>query len=239
MNPFNYGVKLGTAATANPYWILRNGEGDNKNSLENTQFMLNFNPRYEINKYFTLGDRFSYVMNKASERYYLPYDGTPVKFVEGLGNIRSAVKSQSSRENIITNNLYLSFNKNFGAHHLDALAGFRLNSYSFSDSYAAGYNNSNDKMPNMSYGLSYKTYGGDNDNWIDLSYYLTAAYNYKNRYFVNGGVTTQASSRFGKDTKEGIKMFGVKWGLFPSVQAAWLISSEPWFKSDMVNYLKL
>ena len=201
--------------------------------------MLNFNPRYEINKYFTLGDRFSYVMNKASERYYLPYDGTPVKFVEGLGNIRSAVKSQSSRENIITNNLYLSFNKNFGAHHLDALAGFRLNSYSFSDSYAAGYNNSNDKMPNMSYGLSYKTYGGDNDNWIDLSYYLTAAYNYKNRYFVNGGVTTQASSRFGKDTQEGIKMFGVKWGLFPSVQAAWLISSEPWFKSDMVNYLKL
>ena len=239
MNPFNYGVKLGTAATANPYWILRNGEGDNKNSLENTQFMLNFNPRYEINKYFTLGDRFSYAMNKASERYYLPYDGTPVKFVEGLGNIRSAVKSQSSRENIITNNLYLSFNKNFGAHHLDALAGFRLNSYSFSDSYAAGYNNSNDKMPNMSYGLSYKTYGGDNDNWIDLSYYLTAAYNYKNRYFVNGGVTTQASSRFGKDTQEGIKMFGVKWGLFPSVQAAWLISSEPWFKSDMVNYLKL
>ena len=34
-------------------------------------------------------------------------------------------------------------------------------------------------------------------------------------------------------------MCGVSWGFFPSVQAAWLISSEPWFKIKPVNMLKL
>ena len=178
-------------------------------------------------------------MNSTSEKYYLPYDGTPSKFVEGMGNISSTVKSQSSTENEISNNLYISFKKNFGAHNLSAMGGFRLNSFNYSDSYLRGYNNSNDKMPNFAYSLQYKQYGGDNDSWVDLSYYLTAAYNYMNRYFVNGTLSTQASSRFGKDTEEGIKMFGVKWGLFPSLQAAWLVSSEPWFKADFVNYLKL
>lgn len=238
-NPFKFGVNYGTPATANPYWILRNGDGNNKNYQEQTHFTLNFNPRYEINKYWTVGDRFSYVMNSTSEKYYLPYDGTPSKFVEGMGNISSTVKSQSSTENEISNNLYISFKKNFGAHNLSAMGGFRLNSFNYSDSYLRGYNNSNDKMPNFAYSLQYKQYGGDNDSWVDLSYYLTAAYNYMNRYFVNGTLSTQASSRFGKDTEEGIKMFGVKWGLFPSLQAAWLVSSEPWFKADFVNYLKL
>ena len=175
-NPFRFSTGYGTPALANPFWILTNGDGDNKNYQEQTQFTLNFNPRYEINEYFTLGDRFSYILNSTSEKYYLPWDGTPSKFVEGLGTIRSAVRSQSSTENEISNNLYLSFKKNFGAHNLKALAGFRLNSFSYSDSYLSGYNNSNDKMPNMSLSLAYLTYGGDNDKWLDLSYYLHAGY---------------------------------------------------------------
>jgi hypothetical protein len=35
-------------------------------------------------------------------------------------------------------------------------------------------------------------------------------------------------------------MFGVSWGLFPSLQLGWLISSEPWFRTlKGVNYMKL
>jgi hypothetical protein len=49
----------------------------------------------------------------------------------------------------------------------------------------------------------------------------------------------ESSSRFGSETVEGVKLAGVNWGLFPSVQAAWVISSEPWFKASFVDYLKL
>ena len=49
----------------------------------------------------------------------------------------------------------------------------------------------------------------------------------------------QASSLFGPDAKDGFKMCGVSWGMFPSVTGSWVISSEPWFnKNRYINYLK-
>lgn len=238
-NPFRFGENYGTAALANPYWILQNGQGDNKNFHEQTQFTLNVNPRYTIKPWLTVGDRFSYIMNRTSELYYMPNDGTPQKFVEGLGNVTSAVKSQFGDESTIYNNLYVHFKKNFGAHNLEAIGGFRVNSYNYSDSYASGYNNSSDKMPNLSYSLQYLTYGGTNDRWLNMAYYLDAQYNYLNRYFVDATLSTESSSRFGKNASEGLKLFGVRWALFPALRAAWLISSEPWFNVKPVNYLKL
>ena len=238
-NPFRFGVDYGTDATANPYWILRNGDGDNKNFQEQSQFAVNFNPRYQINANLQLADRFSYGVNRTSEMYYMPYDGTPHKYAEGIGTISSVVRTLYGDESTVFNNLYLTFDKKFAAHTLKAVGGFRLASYNFSNSYISAYNNTNDKMPNMSPSLQYHTYGGANDKWINLAYYVDAAYNYKNKYYLNGTLTAESSSRFGKNTKDGIKLFGVKWGLFPSLQAAWLVSSEPWFNVPAINFLKL
>lgn len=238
-NPFVFGTNYGTDPLANPYWILANGEGDNKNYQEQTQFNLNINPRYQITPNLQIADRFSYALNRTSELYYLPYNGTPSKFAEGIGSISSAVKSQFADENTVFNNLYITYDKKFAAHSVHATGGFRLASYNYSMSHAAGYNNQNDKMPNLTTSLDYLTYGGDNDKWLNMAYYLDAAYNYKNRYYVNGTLTAESSSRFGKNTDEGIKLFGVNWGLFPSLQAAWLITSEDWFKVPAINYLKL
>ena len=120
-----------------------------------------------------------------------------------------------------------------------AVGGFRIASYTFTNSFIRGYNNSNDKMPNMSTSLNPRSYGGAVDRWTNLAYYLNAEYNYKNRYFLQASTTMETSSRFGHNAKEGIKLGGVKWGLFPSVQAGWLISSESWFKVKPINYLKL
>lgn len=238
-NPFRFSEDYGTDALANPYWILHNGEGNNKNYQEQTQFSLNVNPRYQLTPWLQIGDRFSYGINRVSELYYLPYDGTPSKFAEGIGTISSVVKSQFADETTVFNNLYASFDKKFGAHSVKATAGFRLASYGYSMSYVSGYNNTNDKMPNVSESLQYLTYGGTKDNWMNLAYYLDASYIYKNRYYINGTFTAEASSRFGENTKEGVKLFGTNWGLFPSLQAGWLISSEPWFDVPVVNFLKI
>lgn len=238
-NPFRFSVGLGTDPMANPYWILRNGEGTNKNYQEQTQFNLNVNPRYQVNSWLQIADRFSYALNRVSELYYLPYDGTPSKYAEGIGTISSAVKSQFADETSVFNNLYASFDKKFAAHSVKATAGFRLASYGYKQSFVTGYNNTNDKTPNLSTSLNYISYGGTNDEWLNLAYYLDASYNYKNRYYLNGTLTAESSSRFGQNTKEGVKLFGVNWGLFPSLQAAWLISSEPWFDAPVVNFLKV
>lgn len=238
-NPFRFAEDFGYSGFANPYWILANGQGDNKNFLEQTQFAVNVAPKYTINRYLTVSDRFSYIMNRNSEKYYLPNDGTPVIDVEGLGDVQSVNKSQFSKETSVFNDFRVEWERQFGAHYINLIGGFRLTSFSYKSSNLTGYNNDQDKMPNFSYSLDYKSYGGVSDSWINLAYYLNGDYNYKNKYFLNAGVTMEASSRFGTQTAEGIKLAGVKWGVFPSAQLGWLISSEPWFKVNGINYLKL
>lgn len=238
-NPFLFAQSYDAEALANPYWILANGSGDNKNFQEQTQFGLNIRPEYRINANWTISDRFSYLLNRTSEKYYLPVNGTPEKFVEGLGTVSSSVKSQFGKETTVYNDFRVDWKKQMAAHFLNVFGGFRISNYTYSDSYVFGYNNTNDKMPNLSYDASYLTYGGSNDTWRNLAYYLNGDYNFKNRYFVNATLTLESSSRFGHHTDDGLKLFGVKWGVFPSLQAAWVISSEEWFKAPAINYLKL
>lgn len=238
-NPFRFAEGYGFSGLVNPYWVLQNGKGNNKNYQEQTQFNLNIAPRYQVNKYLVLQDRFSYILNRSNEKYYLPKNGTPKKEVEGLGDVQSVIRSQFGKETTLFNDFSANYTRNFGAHYLNVLAGFRLASYSYTDNRVSGYNNDNDKMPNMSYGLQYKSYGGTSDDWVNLSYYLHANYNYRNLYFVDFATTLESSSRFGKQASEGLKLAGVKWGVFPSIQAGWLISNEEWFDFAPVNYLKL
>lgn len=238
-NPLAFAQSFGYEGLVNPYWIIQNGKGNNKNYQEQTQFNLNIAPKYQINRYLYVEDRFSYILNRSNEKYYLPYNGTPEKEVEGLGGVNSVVKSQFGKETTLFNDLHVNWARHYGAHYINLLGGFRYSSYTYSDSHLTGYNNDNDKMPNFKYGLQYKTYGGTKDKWTDLEYYLNAAYNYRNTYFLNFAMAMETSSRFGKETDEGLKLFGVEWGIFPSIQAGWIVSNEKWFNVPAINYLKL
>lgn len=238
-NPFLFAENYDSYALANPYWILMNGKGNDKNYLEQSQFLLNVAPKYQVNRNLSFSDRFSYLLNRTSEKYYLPYNGTPYRFIDGLGSISSSIKSQYGKETTVFNDFRAEWKKQMGAHYLDVIAGMRATNYSYNNSYVSGYNNTNDKLPNISYSLSYITYGGTNDTWTNLAYYASADYNYLNKYFANVMLSAESSSRFGKEADEGVKLFGVRWGLFPAIQAGWLISSEDWFRAPWVNSLKL
>ncbi|MBF1076930.1 MAG: TonB-dependent receptor, partial [Prevotellaceae bacterium] len=238
-NPLTFASQFGYPGLANPYWILENGEGNNKNNQEQTQFLLNVAPKYKINDYWTLSNRFAYTLNRSNEKYYMPRNGTPRKSVKGLGDVQSVAASQFGKETTLFNDFRIDWKRNYGKHQFDVFGGFRFASYSYSDSYSRGYNNDNDKMPDIRYSLQYIGEGGVNDRWINLSYYANADYNYMNRYFLKLSGSAESSSRFGREADGGIKVAGVKWGLFPSVQAGWVLSNENWFKVSAIDYAKL
>lgn len=238
-NPFRFATAFGYEGLANPYWVLENGQGDNKNYQEQTQFLLNVAPKYKPNKYITITDRFSYVLNRSNEKYFMPQNGTPVKAVENLGDVQSVIASQFAKETMITNDFRVDWKRNFGKHDLNIFGGMRLANYSYSNSNVSGYNNSNDKMPNLAYSLQYLSYGGTNDTWTNLSYYFNADYNFMNRYFAKFIMSAEASSRFGKEAKGGMNVAGVAWGMFPSIQAGWVMSNENWFNVKWIDFLQL
>nr|WP_315401507.1 SusC/RagA family TonB-linked outer membrane protein [uncultured Sphingobacterium sp.] len=64
-----------------------------------------------------------------------------------------------------------------------------------------------------------------------LSYMGQVSYDYKSKYIVNASWRADASSRFGKDTK---------WGYFPAISGAWIVSDENFLKNtSWINLLKL
>ncbi len=72
--------------------------------------------------------------------------------------------------------------------------------------------------------------GGSFTEFRFAGYFLRAAYNYDERYFVNVVGRYDGSSRFGSETR---------WGFFPSISGAWRISDENFFNVDVIDELRL
>lgn len=241
-NPFGFASSYGTnTALANPYWILENGEAANKNSQEVTQFNLNIMPKWEINSHLTLTNRFAYQLNRSNEKYFLPEAGTPKYNLEGFGDVTSVIKSLFSKETSIYEDFRIDWKNVYGGiHDINVFGGMRFTSNSFSDSRMSGYNAGNDKMPDFRNSNAFRSVPGIQNQWKNLAYYLQADYNYKHIYYLQATVSAETSSRFGKEAAGGLRMCGVSWGMFPSIQAGWVLTNEKWFrKSNAINYLKL
>lgn len=224
----------------NPTAILANGSGDNKNRAENTYFNIRLVPTLKLSRDLRLTEDLSYTLNRNAQRYHRPYNGVPSFTVDGMGTVTSMAASLFSKENNFVSDTRLDWSHIFGAHTLAAFAGFRYNTFSFNGSdLSTQYNGeTSDKNPTLST-EPYPGVDGSNDKWKYLQWYANVDYNYMNRYFVTLSLSAESNSRFG-DKADGLKMFGVQWALFPSVQLGWVMTNESWFpKNSGINYLRL
>ena len=236
------GMFQGRGRLANPASILEFGDGNNRNSLGNRLIVFAITPKYEFNKHLTLSEHFALSLVNTNENYYLPIQGTPTFIVDGLDEtsvLNNLVMSQASSLTAIQSDTRLAWKNQFGAHQLGVMGGLRYLNSAYKLTSQSGYNTPNDKAPKMNSSLSFKDTGGANDKTSDIIWYALGNYNYAQRYYLNAGISAHASSRFGTEA-EGLKMAGVVWGLFPSVEGSWVISNEEWFSSlKPVNYLRL
>lgn len=127
----------------------------------------------------------------------------------------------------------LNYNKTFNEKHsiiLTAMQSFQYDKQ-LSDS-ITGYNLPTDDIKVIQ-GVAQKDLYA-NSNFMEsglLSYMGQISYDYKSKYIVNASWRADASSRFGKDTK---------WGYFPAVSAAWVVSDENFLKNtSWINLFKL
>ena len=231
-----------TAGIANPAAIIENGEAKNKNHTDLTTIGLTVAPTWQPTKNFSLTEKFSYNMQSFDESYYTPIVGMPDFNPVGSGStVQHTKKSLFTKHNAIFSDTYVDWNIPLGAHRLDVYGGMRYMSDSYHSSYLSGYDTGNDKTPNTSTSMLYKTSTGTDTNWKSMAYYANLTYNYKETYYVDGAFAFETSSRFGKDADAGLGLFGVRWGFFPSIQGAWVISNEKWFPTsdNGINFLKV
>ena len=234
----------GNYSLANPVALIHNGAGERKNRNENTFFNVTITPTWQISNDWKISSHFSYYLNRNSQAYYRPNLGLPSFAIENLGTVYSKTASIFSKETNILSNTHIDWNKKFGAHTVAATGGFRFNYFSYDNSdLATEYSTKgeDDKNPKMATGDDvYSTVTGADDVWKNVQWYLSGDYNYMNKYFATVSVLAEANSRFGSNAKGGVKAFGTKWAIFPSVQLGWVLTNEKWFpKNAGINYLRL
>lgn len=126
-------------------------------------------------------------------------------------------------------NQYLTFNKMFGKHSVQALLA-----YEFMDTSAKVINAKGTGIVSgfevLDATATPEEVGGNLTEWAKQSVFAKANYTYDNRYLAEVSLRRDGASNFGDDKK---------YGNFFSISVGWNINREKWFKADWVDVLKL
>ncbi|RYY16504.1 MAG: SusC/RagA family TonB-linked outer membrane protein, partial [Chitinophagaceae bacterium] len=126
----------------------------------------------------------------------------------------------------------LSYNKTFGdKHDIGLLGGFSSQKQSNEYIYGEARGFPNDVIQTLNAGTPYQL-SGTKSEYSMVSYFARANYTFDSKYLFTATVRGDGSSRFGENKK---------WGVFPSVSAAWRVSQENFMQqfSDVISEFKL
>ena len=211
------------------------------NTVKQNGFNVGIKPVWQLTPEISISEHFDYYLNKTNEDYYRPYLYSAPVFIQGIGDSENARMSQVMRSNLIFSDTRISYQKKFGLQHtLNAFAGTRVIFNGYESDYVEGHNSRSNSSINLRGSFRNLVTDGINEESKSISHYVHADYDFDGRYFINAALSLDASSRFGTETTGGLKLFGNSWGVFPSVNAAWLISSEKFMKDiELINLLKI
>lgn len=211
------------------------------NTVKQNGFNVGIVPKFRISPELTLVEHFDYYLNKVNEDYYRPYLYSAPIFIQGIGESENARMSQVMRNNTIFSDTRLEYEKQLHPdHHLKAVMGSRWIYNNFESDYVEGHNSRSNSSINLRGSFRNLVTDGVNSLTRSISNYAGADWTFAQRYLINASVSIDGSSRFGRETVGGMRLFGSTWGVFPSVNGAWLISSEEFMQNiPSVSLLKL
>lgn len=118
----------------------------------------------------------------------------------------------------------LTYNKNFGLHHLKALVGTTLLGHKYTYDGIEATQMTTEKLSLQAlYTGTLQPVTSSYNNWRQLSYFGRAEYDYDHRYYLNFTLRADGSSRFPTDNR---------WGYFPAVGLSWNFSQESWLRDS-------
>jgi TonB-linked SusC/RagA family outer membrane protein len=140
---------------------------------------------------------------------------------------RLLIKSATNTE--FTWNNVLRYSKSFNeTHNISVLAGTEIITSRF-EQHEASRQDFQRQTPHYRYlevGTGIQTNTESVAEWALFSYFGRLTYNLKERYFLEGNLRRDASSRFGSENR---------YGTFPSASAGWIISRENFMKN--INFI--
>lgn len=227
----------------NPLSILDLGKADNRNY----RFNLAASPEYRFNDTWKLGATLGYTFDKSKENNFTPDYGVEDRQLfnsngEVYATSLNEVRTLMGRHTVFNLDVHGDFNPLRGyVNNLAFRLGYRFQNDTYNRSYGEGHNTPSDHVNALGKTSSELRFSeGLDTKWRNIGWYLTGDYSLCNRYFLNVAAAMEASSLFGKNAPDALKLGGVSWGMFPSVNASWLISSEEWMRNiSAIDMMKL
>lgn len=225
---WNYGSGRGEAFTPNT--LLGAGPlsklYDRDNTARVKRFIGNAQIDYKIHGFEPLRFNLNLGMDISSAK---TYDGVnPGSFQAYTDTEARGWGQYSWTTNFRRNHLlefYSNFNKEWGIHHLDLLAGYSWQHFYGSDHTVTYFNETRKQKGDDS------RYPFDRKEYYLLSFYGRINYSIGSKYLFTFTLRDDASSRFSKSTR---------WGLFPSAAFAWNIAEESFLRDvRAISILKL
>lgn len=152
-------------------------------------------------------------------------EGTPSSITETNGTLKQNVFD-----------LYANYSKRFGNHAVKLLAGYNQEEYDWSPLSVSKSNLISSSVPYIGLATGDVTVNttsqGGYYSYAIRSYFGRANYTYKDRYILEGNGRFDGSSRFPANNR---------WGFFPSVSGAWIVSKEAFWQNALpwASYFKL
>lgn len=128
----------------------------------------------------------------------------------------STTESRSKNYSLTWNNL-LTYNKSFGDHNFNVLAGQEVFAQQWSSLSANATGFAMDGLYVLDAATETVSSGGSVDKYKLMSYFGRLEYNYDNTYYLGGSIRQDGSSRFAPETR---------WGTFWSGSFSWRLTKE-------------
>lgn len=221
----------------NPAAIISNM----KENAKNYRFFGSANFNYEITKKLNVSSLVGITHDKIRENVFIPRNGI---LSDTLNNAIAESRMESGLQRLFSlyNDTKLAYNNTFSRiHNVSAIVGMRYSSNQSTGNYGLGYNSPIDQLRTIGTGVSsLRKTGGEIGEWNTLSYYGSLDYQLMNKYFLTFNISADGSSRFGTKINNALTLFNHKFGVFPSIAGAWLVSSENFMSSlNFIEQLKL
>ncbi|SHF87144.1 TonB-linked outer membrane protein, SusC/RagA family [Mariniphaga anaerophila] len=142
------------------------------------------------------------------------------------------ISKSSSRTRTINTNQILSFNKKLGEEHsLTAKAGHEYYEWDYSASYGGKQNFLFPEITEMDWAVVMSSVGSYAYDYTLESYFGHVNYGFREKYYLDGSIRYDGSSRFHPDNR---------WGTFWSVGGSWVMSDEDFLKDlSFLDVLKM
>ena len=202
--------------------LLEGGNSTTKTPVISSQFTVDFEI---VKNVLNIKTDFTAKLTNAKLRESLsdksiPYKDGPDGVDKYLGWSNYA-RSWSENTEYTIFNLYMDARKDFGKHNLSAVGGFSQESERYEYLYGQRRDMITDSYPTMQLATGEMTINENITSWAIRSAFYRLTYIFDNKYIIETNGRYDGTSRFPKKDR---------FGFFPSVSAAWVISQERFFK---------